>query len=203
MGSQKLRAAVYARVSTADQNHDLQIREMREFAARRGWIVREYIDHGVRAGETRRPRLAQLVEDLHAHRLDVVLVWKFDRAFRSVQHLVEFSELLKRSNVEFVSITERIDTTSPAGKLVFHVLAAIAEFERDLIRERVIAGIRAAQARGVKLGRPQKPVNESRIRLDYKALKSYAKVAGIHKISKSVCFAIVNGQRSERRARVE
>ena len=199
MEKQNLRAAIYARVSTADQNVDLQLRELRAYAARRGWSVVEYVDHGVSGSETRRPRLAQLGEDLRDHHIDVVLVWKFDRLFRSVQHIVEFSGQLEKLRVEFVSLTEQIDTTSPQGKLVFHVLAAIAEFERAMIRERVLAGLRAAEARGVKLGRPQKPVDERKIRLDYKALQSYAKVARIHKISKTVCFAIVNGQRSERR----
>src|SRR5579862_2564324 len=133
---QERRIAVYARVSTLDQNPDLQLRELREYAARRGWKIQEFVDHGISGSETRRPRLAALTEALKRHEFDAVLVWKFDRIFRSVQHIVQFFELLNHLQVELVSLTEQIDTGSPQGKLVFHILAAIAEFERAMIRER-------------------------------------------------------------------
>jgi DNA invertase Pin-like site-specific DNA recombinase len=200
VGQHNWRAALYARVSTSDQNVDLQLREMREYAARRGWSLKEYVDRGISGVETRRPHLAQLTEDLQAHRLDVVLVWKFDRLFRSVQHMVEFLARLQKLQVEFVSLTEQIDTSSPSGKLIFHVLAAIAEFEREMIRERVVAGLRAAEARGQILGHPQKPIDEARIREDYRLLKSYRRVAEIHHVSKATIIRVCQGRRSERRS---
>jgi DNA invertase Pin-like site-specific DNA recombinase len=198
--SKPWRAALYARVSTADQNVDLQLREMREYAARRGWILAEYVDHGISGIETtRRPRLSALTEDLRAHRVDVVLVWKFDRLFRSVQHIVDFFQMLQRLKVEFVSVTEQIDTSSSSGKLIFHVLAAIAEFEREMIRERVVAGLSAARARGQVLGRPRLPIDAAKVKADYSLLKSYARVAKVHHTTKSTVIRICSGQRGERR----
>jgi DNA invertase Pin-like site-specific DNA recombinase len=200
MGDVKaVRAAVYMRVSTLDQNPDLQIRELRAYAERRNWKITEFVDHGITGSETRRPRLAALTESLKRHEFDTVLVWKFDRVFRSVQHIVEFFALARNLRVDFVSLTEQIDTTTPSGKLVFHVLAAIAEFERELIRERVLAGLRAAQARGVKLGRPRKAVDVARILEDQRAGRSYREIGRDHGISATTAFAICNGAQSERR----
>jgi DNA invertase Pin-like site-specific DNA recombinase len=197
------RAAVYMRVSSLDQNPDLQLRELRQYAGRRGWEATEFIDHGVSGAETRRPQLAALTERLKRHEFDTVLVWKFDRVFRSVQHMVEFFELARHLQVEFISLTEQIDTTTPSGKLVFHVLAAIAEFERELIRERVLAGLQAAKARGVKLGRPQKILDVKRIMEDRRAGRSLSQIARELNVSKtkihSVCAAaLLDRRRSDR-----
>lgn len=199
MGEKAVRAAVYARVSTLDQNPDLQIRELRAYADRRAWKITEFVDHGISGAETRRPRLAALTESLNRHDFDVVLVWKFDRMFRSVQHIVEFFELVKHLKVEFVSLTEQIDTGSPQGKLMFHILAAMAEFERALLRERVLAGLQAAKARGKKLGRPCKEVDTKRILEDQRAGRSYREIARDYGISSTTAFAICNGSGSERR----
>ena len=196
---QSLRAAVYARVSALDQNPDLQLRELRAYADRRGWKVAEFIDHGISGAETRRPRLAALNEALFRHEFDVVLVWKFDRVFRSVQHIVEFSEKCRRLQIDFVSITEQIDTSSPQGKLVFHILAAMAEFERAIIRERVLAGLRAAKARGKKLGRPRKQLDFARIRQDHRLGRSYAQIAKEFGVGKTTIFGICNGAGNDRR----
>jgi DNA invertase Pin-like site-specific DNA recombinase len=199
MGEKQTRAAVYMRVSTLDQNPDLQIRELKAYADRRGWKITEFTDHGVTGSETRRPRLAALTESLKRHEFDVVLVWKFDRVFRSVQHMVEFFELCRHLRVEFVSLTEQIDTASPSGKLVFHMLAAIAEFERELIRERVLAGLRAAKARGAKLGRPRKAVDAARILEDRRLGRSYSEIAREHGISRTTAFGICHGIQNDRR----
>lgn len=190
-----MRAAVYARVSTLDQNPDLQIRELRAYADRRHWSVTEFVDHGVSGAETRRPRLAGMLEGLKRHDFDVVLVWKFDRLFRSVQHIVQFFSLVQHLKVEFVSLTEQLDTGSPQGKLIFHVLAAIAEFEREMIRERVLAGLRAAKARGKKLGRPRKQIDYARVIEDHRLGRSFAEIAREYRVSKTTIFAICHGDR--------
>ncbi|HLZ52057.1 MAG TPA: recombinase family protein [Candidatus Acidoferrum sp.] len=200
MGEAKaVRAAVYARVSTLDQNPDLQLRELREFSRRRGWTIVEFVDHGISGAETRRPRLAALTESLQRRQFDVVLVWKFDRLFRSVQHIVQFFGLLQHLKIDFVSVTEQIDTGSPSGKLIFHVLAAIAEFEREMIRERVLAGMRAAKARGTICHRPRKQIDEARVIADHRLLGSCSKVAKIHGCSKTLIVDILNGNRGEKR----
>jgi DNA invertase Pin-like site-specific DNA recombinase len=200
MGETKaVRAAVYARVSTLDQNPDLQTRELHAYAERRNWKITEFVDHGVSGSETRRPRLAGMVEALNRHEFDAVLVWKFDRVFRSVQHIVQFFSRLQDLKVEFVSLTEQIDTGSPSGKLVFHVLAAIAEFERDLIRERVIAGLRAAKARGKKLGRPKKQIDYARVIEDHRLGRSFAEIAREFRVSKTTVFSICHGGMHDRR----
>jgi DNA invertase Pin-like site-specific DNA recombinase len=196
---QAVRAAVYARVSALDQNPDLQLRELREYTSRRGWKITEFVDHGISGGETRRPRLAALNEALFRHDFDVVLVWKFDRVFRSVEHMVEFFTRCKRLQVDFVSLTEQIDTSTPIGKLAFHIFAAIAEFERALICERVIAGVRAAQARGVKFGRPKKKVDEPRMLEDWHAGRSYREMARDYGVSSTTAFGICHGSGNERR----
>jgi DNA invertase Pin-like site-specific DNA recombinase len=190
-----VRAAVYARVSSLDQNPDLQIRELRAYAEKRHWSVAEFVDHGVSGAEARRPRFAAMLEALNRHDFDVVLVWKFDRAFRSVQHIVQFSSHLQHLKVEFVSLTEQIDTGSPQGKLMFHIIIAMGEFERDLIRERVLAGLRAAKARGKKLGRPPKPIDCSRVIEDHRMGRSYAEIAREYRVSKTTIFAICHGDR--------
>ncbi|SRR5258708_7935528 len=199
MGEKQTRAAVYARVSTLDQNPDLQLRELRQYADRRGWKITEFTDHGVSGSETRRPRLTALTESLKRHDFDVVLVWKFDRLFRSVQHIVQFFELVQHLKVEFVSLTEQIDTGSPSGRLIFHVLASIAEFEREMIRERVLAGLRAAKARGTKLGRPRKQVDTARILEDQRLGRSYSEIAREHGISRTTAFGICHGIQNDRR----
>ncbi|MHB8613978.1 MAG: recombinase family protein [Candidatus Dormibacteraceae bacterium] len=200
MAEQKaVRAAVYARVSALDQNPDLQLRELREYARRRNWTIHEFVDHGVSGAETRRPRLAHLTEALRRHDFDVVLVWKFDRMFRSVEHIVEFLSFVQHLKIEFVSVTEQIDTGSPQGKLMFHLLAAMAEFERALIRERVLAGMQAAKARGVICHRPRKQIDESRVIADHRLGMSCSKLAAQYGVSKTLIVDICNGNRGEKR----
>jgi DNA invertase Pin-like site-specific DNA recombinase len=149
------RAALYARVSTADQTPATQLDALRAFAAARGWAAQEFVDHGVSGAKERRPALDALMAAAQARKVDVVACVKLDRLARSTHHLVSLAKELEALSVDLVVLDQAIDTTTPAGRLLFHVLAAIAEFERDLIRDRVRAGIRRAKAQGRRLGRPR------------------------------------------------
>lgn len=149
------RVGMYSRVSTSGQNPRMQIVELREYCRNRNWeIVEEYVDTGVSGGKDSRPELERLMKDAHRRRFDVVVVWKFDRFARSVSHLLRALEIFRALGIEFVSLSEQIDTSTPTGKMVFTVLGAVAELERSLIGERVRAGLRNAKANGKRLGRP-------------------------------------------------
>ena len=161
-----MRAAIYARVSTTGngQSPEMQIRDFTEYAQRRGWAVAgEYVDRGISGAKDRRPELDRLMADAQRRRFDVVVVWKFDRFARSVSHLLRALETFQALGIEFVSLTEGVDTSTPAGKMVFTVLGAVAELERSLIAERVKAGLRNAKAKGKKLGRPRIVADAARI----------------------------------------
>jgi len=158
--------AIYARVSTTNHGQDvgLQTRELRQFAEARSWTVAgEYIDAGVSGAKDSRPELNRLMADAHKRRFDVVCVWRFDRFARSVSHLLRALETFKALGIDFVSYSEQMDTSTPAGKMVFIVLGAVAELERSLIVERVRAGLRNARAKGKRLGRPRVAVDAARI----------------------------------------
>jgi len=155
-----LRVALYARVSTADQTCDNQLRDLREYCRARGWgQVTEFVDQGVSGTKEKRPALDKLMAEVKARKVDVVVVAAFDRFGRSVRHLVETLELFRHLGVEFVSLREQIDTGSPLGQAVFTIIAAIAQLERSLIVERVKAGIRRARAEGRRVGRPRLAVD--------------------------------------------
>jgi DNA invertase Pin-like site-specific DNA recombinase len=146
-----LRAAFYGRVSTTNHKQDvgLQARELRQFAEARGWqIFGEYLDEGISGSKDSRPELNRLMNDAHKRRFDVVCVWRFDRFARSVSHLLRALETFRALGIDFVSFSEQMDTSTPAGKMVFTVLGAVAELERSLIIERVRAGMRNAKAKG-------------------------------------------------------
>jgi len=160
------RVAIYARVSTTNHGQDvgLQTSELKQFAEARGWqIVGEYLDSGVSGAKDSRPELNRLMADAHRRRFDVVCVWRFDRFARSVSHLLRALETFKALGIDFVSYSEQMDTSTPAGKMVFTVLGAVAELERSLIVERVKAGLRNARAKGKTLGRPKKSLDTKRI----------------------------------------
>ena len=151
------RAAIYARVSTANNGQDptMQTRELTEYCQRRGWtVVGEYVDVGISGTKEKRPELDRLLSDAHTRRFDAVVVWKFDRFARSVSHLLRALENFQALGIEFVSLSEQLDTSTPTGKMVFTVLGAVAELERSLIVERVRAGMRNARAKGKRIGRP-------------------------------------------------
>jgi DNA invertase Pin-like site-specific DNA recombinase len=161
-----MRVAIYARVSTANNGQDptMQTRELREYAERRGWTVAgEYVDIGISGTKEKRAELDRLMADAHRRRFDVVAVWKFDRMARSVSHLLRVLETFGTLAIHFVSLSEAIDTATPAGKMVFTVLGAVAELERSLIVERVRAGLRNARAKGKRLGRPRVTVDPAKI----------------------------------------
>ena len=142
----------------------MQTRELRQFAEARGWrIAGEYIDAGVSGAKDSRPELNRLMVDAHKRRFDIVCVWRFDRFARSVSHLLRALETFKALGIDFVSYSEQMDTSTPAGKMVFTVLGAVAELERSLIVERVRAGLRNARAKGKRLGRPRISVDASHV----------------------------------------
>jgi DNA invertase Pin-like site-specific DNA recombinase len=143
--AQLRRAALYYRVSTADQSTGMQQADLRRYAEARGFtIYQEYNDSGVSGATKRRPALDRLMEDARKKRFDVVLVWRFDRFARSTKHLLEALEEFRHYGIDFISYNENIDTSSPAGEAMFTILAAVAKLERDIIRERVTAGVRRA-----------------------------------------------------------
>jgi DNA invertase Pin-like site-specific DNA recombinase len=148
------RAALYVRVSTAGQNTKAQETELKAYAKNRGWVVTRVYADQISGAEHIRPALQELMADCKRRKVDVVLVWKFDRFARSLRHLVTALEEFKRLGIDFVSATEGVDTTIPSGELVFQLFGAIAQFERTLIGERVRAGIAQARRNGKRLGRP-------------------------------------------------
>src|SRR3984957_16518535 len=164
--SRPTRTAIYARVSTANNGQDpeMQTRELREYCERRGWkFAGEYVDEGISGTKDNRPELNRLMADAHRRCFDSVVVWRFDRFARSVSHLLRALETFKVLGIEFVSLSEQVDTSTPTGKMVFTVLGAVAELERSLIAERVRAGLRNARAKGIHLGRPRVDVDAARI----------------------------------------
>src|SRR5713101_908354 len=159
------RVALYGRVSTTTgQDPQMQLRELREYADRRGWqVASEYVDRGVSGAKDSRPELNRLMTDAHRRRFEIIAVWKFDRFARSVSHLLRALETFHALGIDFVSLSEQVDTSTPMGKMVFTVLGAVAELERSLIAERVRAGLRNAKAKGKRLGRPRVSVDIARI----------------------------------------
>lgn len=148
-------SALYARVSTADQNPESQLAQIRRYAEARGWkVYGEYVDTASGAVASR-PRLDALMADAAAHRFEAVLVWKFDRLFRSVQHMMAALDRFRTLGIDFVSVTECIDTSTAMGQMVFTLLAGIAQFERALIIERTQIGMARARAQGKHIGRPR------------------------------------------------
>jgi DNA invertase Pin-like site-specific DNA recombinase len=155
--SKPIRAALYARVSTTGHGQDvgLQLDELRQVAAQRGWVAADYVDEGVSGSKDRRPALDRMMADARAGKLDVVAVWRFDRFARNTGHLLAAMEEFRGLGVSFVSLREQIDTSTPMGKAMFTIVSAIGELERDLIRERVVAGVQRAKANGKHCGRPR------------------------------------------------
>lgn len=157
--------ALYARVSTLNnQDPEVQLRELREYAERRGWQITEiYTDTGVSGSKDSRPALNRLMADACRRRFDAVLVWKLDRFGRSLRHLVNSLADLEALGVAFVSLRDNLDLSTPSGRLMFQIVGAMVEFERALIQERVKAGLRNARAKGKRLGRPRRIVNVDKI----------------------------------------
>ena len=182
------RAALYCRVSTVDQHPETQLHELRQFASQRGLhVVQEYTDRGVSGTKARRPGLDQMMEDAGRRRFDVVLVWAFDRMARSVRHFLEILDEFNHLKIEFVSFRENIDTGGPLGRAMVVIVSAIAELERNLIVERVRAGMRRARAEGRQIGRAPLQVDRRQVAHDRRSM-SLTQVAKKHGISRaSVC----------------
>jgi len=160
------RVALYARVSTKNHGQDpeTQLLALREYARARGFeIFSEYVDVGISRSKDSRPALNRLMDDARKRKFDAVLVARFDRFARSTRHLVLALEEFNALGVDFISLNENIDTSTPMGKMVFVVIAAVAELERAIIRERVIMGLQRAKAQGKPIGRPPTEVDEQKI----------------------------------------
>ena len=161
-----MKCAIYCRVSTRDQSVEMQLVQLREYAQRRGWeIADEYVDEAVSGIKKRRPGLDRLMADCQQRLVDIVLVWKFDRFARSVTHLTQALETFQALGIDFVSYSQNLDTSTPMGKMLFVIVGAVGELERDLIRERTEAGRQVARGRGVKFGRRSVVTPEVRDRI--------------------------------------
>ena len=160
-----MKVALYGRVSTQSNQHpEMQMNELREFVARRGWqIVGEYVDKGVSGAKESRPELNRLMSDAHRRKFDLIAVWKIDRFGRSLKHLVNALADLDAYGVAFISLKDNLDLSTPSGRLMFQVIGAMAEFEKSMIQERVRSGLAAARARGMTLGRPRTVVDSDQI----------------------------------------
>lgn len=181
----RMDVALYARVSTGDQTVDPQLDVLRDYAQRREMHVHaEYIDAGVSGSKDRRPELDRLLADARKRRFDAVAVVKLDRLARSVRHLTQLAAELEALGIDLVVLDQGIDTSTPSGRLLFNVLGSIAEFERDLIRERTRAGMAAARRRGKRLGRPraldaQGVARARRLRASGRPFREIAEVLGV------------------------
>lgn len=154
-----MRAAVYARVSTDDQNCDMQLAELRRYAGSRGWdVFREYVDAGWSGAKASRPELNRLITDARRRRFDGVLVWKLDRWGRSTVDCIQSIRELTSLGIRFIAVTQNLDTdeSNPMSRFFLTIMAAFGELEREMIRERVVSGVKAAKAKGKHLGRPKR-----------------------------------------------
>jgi DNA invertase Pin-like site-specific DNA recombinase len=175
-----IHCAIYARVSTSDQHCELQLTELRRYAAARGWEIHgEYVDHGISGSKASRPALDRMMKDARERRIDCIIVWKLDRIGRSLKNFVAIAQELESLDVRLIAVTQGIDTDkqSPTGRLLMHILGAVAEFERSLIQERVVAGISVARSQGKTLGRPRRVFRRDEAREMRAAGVSWAEIS--------------------------
>lgn len=193
------KALLYSRVSTNDkgQNPEVQANELRRYCQARGWkIQEEVVDHGFSGGTDQRPGLKRLMAAVRTREVDVVVVTKLDRMARSLKHLISLLDEFQSLGVLFVSVGDQIDLSSASGRLMLHIVAAFAEFERGLIRERTLAGLAFARSKGKQLGRPKQADYEAIRALKRKGL-SYSAIQLQMKVSKgSVCRALASTPKS-------
>ena len=198
MASQSLpqpRVAIYGRVSTADQSTDSQILDLRRYVTDRGWqIFKEYCDNGISGSKGSRPALNQLMDDARKRKFDGVLVWRFDRFARSTKHLILALEEFRNLGIDFASYQENIDTSSPLGSAIFTIISAVAQLERDIIAERVKAGLRRAKENGKRLGRPKACVDPQEVHLLHSQGLSHRSIAEQLGISHSTVGQILRNQ---------
>ncbi len=183
-----MRVALYARVSTDDQNCEMQLSALREYALARNWnVADEYVDQGFSGAKLKRPAFQRLLTHARQRKVDAIIVWKLDRFGRSLQHLVETTSELAALGVRFIAITQGIDTdtSNPTSRLLLHLMASFAEFERELIRERVTLGIARAKAKGTHCGRPRLVFRKDTVRELAAAGQSIRDIASAMKLSKT------------------
>ena len=192
-GSTIKSVALYARVSTLDKGQDpqLQLRELRAYAQDHGLTVfHEYIDHGVSGAKDSRPALNRMMADAQARKFDAVMVWKLDRFSRSLRMLINSLEVLAGAQVSFISLSDNLDLSTPSGRLMFQMIGAFAEFEREITRERVRAGLRNAQAKGKRLGHPRRDdIDVAAIRTLRTAGRSWREIERETGIPQATCRA--------------
>lgn len=192
-------AALYCRVSTDRQHPETQLFPLRDYAARRELAsIVEYVDVDVCGAKQKRPALDQLMRDARLRRFDAVIVARFDRFARSTKHLVLALEEFQALGVEFISLAESIDTSTPMGKMIFTILGAVAELERDIIRERVTLGVQRAQREGKSIGRPRRIVDRHAALALYGAGKSLRSIGRLLQISKDTAAQIISEEMRKR-----
>jgi len=191
------RCALYMRVSTVDQHPETQLHDLRGLAAQRGFqIVQEYTDRlsGMKA---RRPGLDQMLADIRRGKIDVVMVWAFDRLARSTRHFLEVLDELSHLNVEFISFRENVDTSGPLGRAITVIIGCVAELERNLIIERVRAGMRRAKLEGQRIGREPLAVDRLAVVRDRARGLSLAELATQYRVSRSSICRVLRDAQSE------
>jgi DNA invertase Pin-like site-specific DNA recombinase len=188
------RAAFYLRVSSVDQHPETQLHDLRQLAQQRGFeVIGEYTDHGVSGTRVRRPALDQMMADARMGKFDVVLVWAADRLARSVRHFLEVLDELNRLHIEFVSFRENLDTGGALGRAVVIIISAIAELERNLIIERVRAGMRRARLEGRHIGRRPLDLDHAAIVRDRQLGRSLGELAKTHRVSRTTIRRVLEG----------
>jgi DNA invertase Pin-like site-specific DNA recombinase len=188
------RAVLYMRVSSLDQHPETQLLDLRQMAAQRGYqVVQEYTDR-ISGAKARRPGLDQMMYDARRGRFDVVLVWASDRIARSVKHFLDVLDELNRLNIEFTSFREQIDTGGPLGRAIVVIIGAVAELERNLIIERVRAGMRRARLEGRHIGRRPLDLDREAILLDRRRGQSLGQIAKAHSISRATVHRVIHEQ---------
>jgi putative DNA-invertase from lambdoid prophage Rac len=201
---QRVKAVIYTRVSTWDQDCEVQSRELHEYCQRRGWeIIHEYRDHAISGSKKNRPQLDNLMKAASLREFDAVLVWKLDRFGRSVINLNQGINDLKSYGIRFLAVSQNLDTdnSNPTAGLLLNILAAMAEFELELIRERTISGVAAAKAAGKVLGRPAKVFRrDEAIRMRQEGM-SYRAIAKTLHVAPTTIVETVKGERSARATR--
>jgi DNA invertase Pin-like site-specific DNA recombinase len=190
------RVALYLRVSTVDQHPETQVLDLRQLATQRDLeIVQEYTDT-ISGVKSRRPGLDQLMADARRGKFDVVMVWAFDRLARSVRHLLETLDELSHLEIEFISFRENIDTGGPLGRALIVIIGAIAELERNLIVERVRAGMRRARLEGRRIGRPPLNVDRDALIRDRRRGQSLSQLAKAYQISRASVVRMLQASNS-------
>jgi len=192
------RAVIYARVSTLRQDESMQLNDLRELAKRHEWdVVTEYIDRGVSGSKESREELDKMMKDATRKKFDVVMVWKFDRFARSMKHLVTALEQFRILGIDFVSHQEAVDTATPMGTAMFGMIAVMAQFERELIRERVRAGLENAKRKGVQLGRHETRFDVQEAIILRREGVSWGEISKRLGVSKTVVYRRLQGEGNE------